>query len=164
VLAPDGGTSLLADQLAKIKSMVTVNTSPLSQAAVAGALLESGGRVSELNTLTAAHYGEAMRFTLECLAREFPAERRSRLQVSWNEPSGGFFLTLQVPFRADNAALARSAQDFGVIWTPMSYFYPQGGGHHTIRLSTSYLTHTDIEKGIARLAEFIEFESVDAVR
>ena len=40
-------------------------------------------------------------------------------------PSGGFFLTMHVPFRADNAALARSAEDFGVIWTPMSYFYPE---------------------------------------
>ncbi|CAL9631539.1 L-lactate dehydrogenase [Streptomyces sp. enrichment culture] len=159
VLAPDGSTSLLADELAKIKSMVTVNTSPLSQAAVAGALLESGGRVSELNAQTAAYYGEAMRFTLECLEREFPAERSSRLGVSWNAPSGGFFLTVQVPFRADNAALARSAQDFGVIWTPMAYFYPQGGGHHTIRLSTSYLTHADIEKGVSRLADFIESES-----
>ncbi|WP_330285442.1 aminotransferase class I/II-fold pyridoxal phosphate-dependent enzyme [Streptomyces sp. NBC_00576] len=163
VLAPDGSTSLLADELAKIKSMITVNTSPLSQAVVAGALLESGGRVSELNALPAAHYGQAMRFTLECLAREFPVERRTRLKVSWNAPSGGFFLTLHVPFRADNAALARSAQDFGVIWTPMSYFYPQGGGHHTIRLSTSYLTHADIEKGISRLAQFIECECAGLV-
>ena len=31
----------LADQLAKIKSMVTVNTSPVGQALVAGRLLES---------------------------------------------------------------------------------------------------------------------------
>jgi (S)-3,5-dihydroxyphenylglycine transaminase len=29
-----------------------------------------------------------------------------------------------VTFKADNAALARSAEDFGVIWTPMTYFYP----------------------------------------
>ncbi|MBE1530662.1 aminotransferase class I/II-fold pyridoxal phosphate-dependent enzyme [Actinomadura algeriensis] len=158
VLGP-GGTGLLADELAKIKSMVTVNTSPLSQAAVAGALLASGGRVSELNTETAAHYGDAMRHTLECLDRALPPERRAGLGVSWNRPSGGFFLTVQVPFRADNAALARSAQDHGVIWTPMAYFYPRGGGHRTIRLSTSYLTHADIEKGVSRLAAFIESEA-----
>ncbi|RSM44433.1 aminotransferase [Amycolatopsis balhimycina DSM 5908] len=156
VVAPDGGTGLLAAELAKIKSMVTVNTSPLSQAVVAGALLESGGRLSEFTTETAAHYGEAMRFTLECLEHEFPAERRTRLGVSWNAPSGGFFLTLRVPFRAGNAALTRSAKDFGVIWTPMSYFYPQGGGRHEIRLSTSYLTHADIEEGVARLGAFVE--------
>ncbi|ANN17106.1 aminotransferase [Amycolatopsis orientalis] len=159
VLAPDGGTGLLAAELAKIKSMITVNTSPLSQAAVAGALLDSGGRVSEFATETSAYYGEAMRRTLECLEHEFPAGLRARLGVSWNAPGGGFFLTLRVPFPADNAALTRSAQDFGVIWTPMSYFYPQGGGRTTIRLSTSYLTHADIEKGVARLRGFVESEA-----
>ncbi|TMR10881.1 aminotransferase class I/II-fold pyridoxal phosphate-dependent enzyme [Nonomuraea turkmeniaca] len=154
----DGGAGLLADELAKVKSMITVNTSPLSQAAVAGALLTSGGRISELNTETAAYYGDAMRWTLQTLETRLPAERREALGVSWNTPAGGFFLTLQVPFLAGNAALTRSAQDFGVIWTPMAYFYPEGGGDHTIRLSISYLSHAEIEEGVARLVAFIESE------
>lgn len=154
-----GRTSLLADELAKIKSMVTVNTSSLSQAAVAGALLACGGRVSELNSEAAAYYGDAMRATLRNLDRRIPADRRAALGVRWNEPTGGFFLTVRVPFRVDNAALNRSAQEFGVIWTPMSYFYPQGGGHNGIRLSISYLTPAEIEEGTARLARFIEAQS-----
>jgi (S)-3,5-dihydroxyphenylglycine transaminase len=159
VRRPDGTTGLLATELAKIKSMVTVNTSALSQAAVAGALLLSGGRVAALNADTAAYYGDTMRFTLRTLERAFPPERRARLGVSWNAPTGGFFLAMRVPFRADNAALARSAQDFGVIWTPMSYFHPDGGGSHMIRLSTSYLTHADAEEGVSRLSAFIESEA-----
>ncbi|GLY85066.1 PLP-dependent aminotransferase family protein [Actinoallomurus iriomotensis] len=162
VLKEDGTTGLLADELAKIKSMITVNTSALSQAAVAGALLASGGRVSELNEEAAAYYGDTMRLTLRGLERVFPAERRARLGVSWNAPSGGFFLTLKVAFNADNAALDRSARNFGVIWTPMSYFHPEGGGDHTIRLSTSYLTNADVEEGLRRLAEFVESESAEA--
>jgi (S)-3,5-dihydroxyphenylglycine transaminase len=154
-----GRTGLLADELAKIKSMVTVNTSPLSQAAVAGILLASGGRISDFNTETADYYGNAMRSTLQQLDRCFPADRRAALRVRWNSPSGGFFLTVRVPFRADNAALVRSAQDFGVIWTPMSYFYPHGGGDYSIRLSISYLTQDEIVEGVARLAGFIEAES-----
>ncbi|MDN3359009.1 aminotransferase class I/II-fold pyridoxal phosphate-dependent enzyme [Actinomadura sp. DC4] len=159
VQRPDGTTGLLAAELAKIKSMVTVNTSALSQAAVAGALLQSGGRVGDLNADTAAYYGDTMRFTLQTLERVFAPERRARLGVSWNAPAGGFFLAMKVPFRADNAALARSAQDFGVIWTPMSYFHPHGGGDHMIRLSTSYLTHADAEEGVSRLSAFIESEA-----
>ncbi|GAA2637759.1 aminotransferase class I/II-fold pyridoxal phosphate-dependent enzyme [Actinomadura fulvescens] len=159
VLRKDGTAGLLADELAKIKSMVTVNTSALSQAAVAGALLTGGGGVSGLTTETAAHYGDIMRYMLEGLRREFPAGRRERLGVSWNEPAGGFFLTVQVPFVADNAALARSVQEFGVIWTPMSYFHPEGGGTRTIRLSTSYLSRADVDEGLARLAAFIEAEA-----
>jgi (S)-3,5-dihydroxyphenylglycine transaminase len=159
VVDREGRTGLLADELAKIKSMVTVNTSPLSQAAVAGMILASGGRIAERNTETAAYYGNAMRSTLRQLDRCFPADRRAALGVRWNRPSGGFFLTIRCPFRADNAALARSAQDFGVIWTPMSYFYPRGGGDYSIRLSISYLTQADIVEGIARLARFIEAEA-----
>ncbi|MEV0124845.1 aminotransferase class I/II-fold pyridoxal phosphate-dependent enzyme [Streptomyces sp. NPDC050703] len=159
VVDDTGRTGLLADELAKIKSMVTVNTSSLSQAAVAGALLAADGRVSELNTAAAAYYGDAMAATLRELDRHLPAERREALGVRWNEPTGGFFLTLRVPFRADNAALITSAQDFGVIWTPMAYFHPGGGGPHGIRLSTSYLTPAQISEGTARLARFIEARS-----
>jgi (S)-3,5-dihydroxyphenylglycine transaminase len=154
-----GRTCLLADELAKIKSMVTVNTSPLSQAVVAGMLLACDGRVSELNARTAAYYGNAMRATLRQLDLCFPAGSREAAGVRWNKPTGGFFLALRVPFRADEAALARSAEDFGVIWTPMSYFYPQGGGDYSIRLSISYLSEAEIAEGIARLARFIEAEA-----
>ncbi len=154
-----GRTSTLADELAKIKSMVTVNTSPLSQAVIAGMLIACGGRVSELNTQAADYYANAMRATLRQLDRCFPAERRAAVGVRWNEPDGGFFLTMRVPFTAGNAALERSAENFGVIWTPMSYFYPHGGGDHSIRLSVSYLTQEEIVDGITRLAHFIDAEA-----
>ncbi|MEY9849485.1 (S)-3,5-dihydroxyphenylglycine transaminase [Streptacidiphilus sp. BW17] len=159
VLDGSGATGLLADELTKIKSMVTVNTSPVSQAVVAGMLLAADGRASVLNTRTAAYYGDAMRVTLEQLATHFPEVERAALGVRWNEPSGGFFLAVNVPFRADNAALERSAEEFGVIWTPMSYFNPQGGGERSLRLSVSYLTHAQIADGIGRLARFIRAQA-----
>lgn len=159
VTDPAGHDSLLADELAKIKSMVTVNTPSLSQAVIAGMLLACDGRISELNKQHAAYYAHAMRSTLRQLGQCFPVNKRETLGVRWNEPDGGFFLTMRVPFRADNAALARSAEDFGVIWTPMSYFYPQGGGDDSLRLSVSYLSEDDITEGINRLASFIEAET-----
>src|SRR5262249_39156661 len=112
-----------------------------------------------LNAGTAAHYGQAMRGVLDELDRRFPEPRRTALGLRWNRPAGGFFITLEVGFRADNAALTRSAEEFGVIWTPMEYFYPDGGGHHRIRLSVSYLTPAEIGPGVARLATFIESET-----
>jgi (S)-3,5-dihydroxyphenylglycine transaminase len=154
-----GRTGLLADELAKIKSMVTVNTSSVSQAVIGGMLLACHGRLSELNALPTAYYADAMRSTLRELERCFRDDRRAALGVRWNKPDGGFFLNMRVPFRADNAALARSAEDFGVIWTPMSYFYPGGGGEHGIRLSVSYLSEEEITEGIARLARFTEVEA-----
>jgi (S)-3,5-dihydroxyphenylglycine transaminase len=154
-----GRTGLLADELAKIKSMVTVNTPAVSQAVIAGMLLGCQGRVSELNMEPAAYYANAMKATLRRLDQCFPTERRAALGVRWNEPDGGFFLTMRVPFVAGNEALARSAEDFEVIWTPMSYFYPHGGGDHSIRLSVSYLSEDDITEGISRLGRFIEAEA-----
>ena len=71
-----GHTGLLADELAKIKSMVTVNTPALSQAVIAGMLLACEGRVSELNAQQAAYYANAMRATLRSLDQCFPAEQR----------------------------------------------------------------------------------------
>lgn len=157
VVGADGTTGLLADELTRIKSMVTVNTSPVSQAVVAGMLLAAGGRTSEFNAETAAYYGDAMRATLRELDRCFPEPERSALGVRWNEPTGGFFLTVDVPFTADNAALELAAEKFGVIWTPMSYFFPQGGGERSLRLSVSYLTQPQIAEGVGRLADFIRF-------
>lgn len=159
VVDGDGRTGLLADELAKIKSMVTVNTPSLSQAAVAGLLLEAKGRLSTFNEPAAERYGEAMRLTLEALDRYLPPERRSALGVSWNAPTGGFFLRVDVPFSADSEALGRSAKEFGVIWTPMSYFHAEGGGLRSIRLSTSYLSPEQIDEGAARLARFIESQA-----
>lgn len=154
-----GRTGLLAGELAKIKSMITVNTSPLSQAVIAGMLLACRGRISERNVEASAYYAKAMQTTLRQLDRCFPADKRAALGVRWNEPEGGFFLTVRTPFIADEAALARSAEEFGVIWTPMSYFYPHGGGDCSIRLSVSYLTEEDITEGINRLSEFINTEA-----
>lgn len=159
VLGADGTTSLLADELVKIKSMITVNTSSLSQAVVGGALLACDGRLSEANAAVAMRYDMAMRATLRELDSRIPAERRAALGVRWNRPEGGFFLSLRVPFAADNAALTRSAEEFGVIWTPMSYFYPGGGGERALRLSISYLTPDEITEGADRLTRFIESEA-----
>ena len=61
----------LAAELVKAKSMVTVNTSPLSQAVVAGALL-AAGRLPEANKRAAAHYDRMRRIMLDRLAHHFP--------------------------------------------------------------------------------------------
>ncbi|WP_062214274.1 aminotransferase class I/II-fold pyridoxal phosphate-dependent enzyme [Streptomyces sp. NBRC 109706] len=159
VLGPTGETGPLADELAKIKSMVTVNTPALSQAAVAGVLLASRGRLTDFNAAPAKHYDEALQGVLDELERNFPEADRRRTGVSWNRPTGGFFLTVRVPFAADNDALLRSAREHGVIWTPMAYFYPEAGGERAIRLSFSSLNRREIEEGIGRLAAFIRAET-----
>ncbi len=155
VEAPDGTRSLLADQLAKLKSMTTVNTPALSQAVIGGMLIRHGFRLREANTAATGFYAENMRTLLAELERHFPEPERTRLGLSWNSPEGGFFAVVTLPFAADEKAMERCAREYGVLWTPMAGFYPQGGGERLLRLSCSYLTPGQIRDGVAGLAAFI---------
>ncbi len=90
VVGEDGHTSVLADELAKIKSMITVNTSSLSQAVVAGLLLDSGGGLTTVNKANADYYDTAMKSTLTRLDECLPEELRNSLGVRWNKPPAAF--------------------------------------------------------------------------
>lgn len=156
VAVPGGGRTLLADQLAKIKSMTTVNTPSLSQAVIGGMLVASGRKLRGANEGTIRFYRANLNRLLDQLDRQLPAAVRDRLGVRWNAPDGGFFVVVTVPFPAGEAALERSAREFGVLWTPMSSFYLDGGGRHQLRLSCSYVEPPDIDDGVRRLAAFIQ--------
>lgn len=158
VAADDGRHSLLADELAKIKSMITVNTPSLSQAVIGGMLVQNGCQLRKASTAAISFYRENLLIVLAELERHFPAARRSELGIRWNHPDGGFFTVITVPFAADEAALERSAREFGVLWTPMDAFYVGCGGRHQLRISSSYLPPERVTEGIARLAAFIAAE------
>ncbi|MFJ3788886.1 PLP-dependent aminotransferase family protein [Kitasatospora sp. NPDC090091] len=155
VAGPGGRRTLLADELARLKSMTTVNTPALSQAVIGGMLLRHDCRLREANAPAAAYYAANMTVLLGELERHFPPSERRRLGISWNEPEGGFFAVLTVPFAADEAAMERCARDHGVLWTPMAPFYPAGGGERRLRLSISSLTERQIVDGVAALARFV---------
>jgi (S)-3,5-dihydroxyphenylglycine transaminase len=159
VVAADGRQSLLADELAKIKSMITVNTPSLSQAVIGGMLVLSGCRLRQANAAAVRFYRENLRTALTELERHFPAALRAELGVSWNRPEGGFFTVITVPFPADATALERSAREHGVLWTPMDGFFVGGGGRHQLRISSSYLTPSQVADGVARLASFIKSQA-----
>ncbi|MEU5541869.1 PLP-dependent aminotransferase family protein [Streptomyces sioyaensis] len=152
VTGDDGRRTLLADELSKIKSMVTVNTPALAQAVIGGMLVAHDCRLRDANKDLIDFYRGNMEALLGALERHLPQDR---WQVRWNVPDGGFFLVLTLPFAADNAFLEEAARDYGVIWTPMSYFYLGDGGERQIRLSASYLTPDQIEEGVRRLASHL---------
>ncbi|MEV4555512.1 PLP-dependent aminotransferase family protein [Kitasatospora sp. NPDC049285] len=149
VIGPDGRLGLLADELAKLKSMTTVNTSALSQAVIGGMLLRGGLRAA--NEPARRFYAANMELLLTELEKAF----RHTPGLTWNAPEGGFFAVLTVPFQADEQALDACAREYGVLWTPMSGFYPDGGGEHRLRLSCSYLTPEQITDGVRRLAAYV---------
>jgi (S)-3,5-dihydroxyphenylglycine transaminase len=150
VAGPDGRRSLLAEELSTVKSMITVNTSPIAQAVIGGVLVDSGYSLRAANAEKIALYRRNLRALLAALERHL-----GRPGVTWNSPGGGFFAVLDVPVRADEKLLELSARDYGVLWTPMSFFYLGGGGSHAIRLSCSSLEPGQIDEGVRRLAALL---------
>lgn len=149
VIGPDGRTTLFADHLAKIKSMVTLNTPPVAQAIAAGQLLANGCSLRVATARENAVYRETLTRVLGGLDR-----RLGPTGVRWNRPRGGFFVVVTVPFRADDPALEHSASEHGVLWTPMRHFYTGTEADQQIRLSISAVPHEDIDEGLDRFAEF----------
>jgi (S)-3,5-dihydroxyphenylglycine transaminase len=155
VAQDDGKTSLLADELAKIKSMLTVNTSAIAQAVVGGKLLRHGYSMAAANRRETAAYLRNSRQLLDGLSRRFKAPNGSPAPVTWNSPGGGFFVVVTLPFPADDELLGYCAREYGVLWTPMSHFYSGAGGLHQVRLACSQLTPDLIETGLDRFAAFV---------
>lgn len=145
------GGGLLADELSKLKGMLTVNTSPIAQAVVAGKLLRNGFSLARANARETAIYQRNLRLTLGELT-----QRLAGLPgVTWNAPTGGFFITVTVPFVVDDDLLEHAARDHGVLFTPMHHFYGGKDGFHQLRLSISLLTPHLIEEGVSRLAGLV---------
>ncbi|MFE5584089.1 PLP-dependent aminotransferase family protein [Kitasatospora sp. NPDC056531] len=149
VAGPD--PTLLADELSRAKSMVTVNTSPVSQALVGGMLLEHGASLLHANRRQIAVYRRNLGRLLQGLDRRF-AELPG---VSWNTPTGGFFVVLTVPFPVTDTLLEHAAVRHGVLFTPMRHFSEDDRTCHQLRLSCSSLTPDQIDTGLDRLAALI---------
>jgi (S)-3,5-dihydroxyphenylglycine transaminase len=150
VEAPDGTVGLLADELSKIKSMVTVNTSAVAQAVIGGKLLENGCSLVSANIRERAIYATNLRAITDGLAARFPGG-----EMSWTVPSGGFFVVVTVPFPVDDELLEKSAHEYGVLWTPMGHFYHGDAPVNALRLSCSSVTPTQIDAALNRLAALI---------
>jgi (S)-3,5-dihydroxyphenylglycine transaminase len=154
VTGSDGSVLLLADHLSKIKSMLTVNTSPVVQAIIGGKLLAHDFSLTAANERETATYRRNRRQLLDGLARRFPAGGDDGV-ITWNAPSGGFFVVVTLPFDADDALLEHSARQHGVLWTPMAHFYAGSGGHRQARLACSQLTADQIDAGLDRFAALV---------
>jgi (S)-3,5-dihydroxyphenylglycine transaminase len=151
----EGKVAPLADYLSMIKSMVTVNTSAVSQAVIAGKLLLSDFSLARANVRETATYLANLRQLLSGLESRFPASAEQARRVTWNTPTGGFFAVVTLPFAADDALMEYSAREHGVLWTPMSHFYAGLGGTHQARLACSQLTTEEIDTGLDRFAALV---------
>lgn len=162
------GGEALADAFVRVKSLTTVNTSPITQAIAGAGMLRHGGALMPVVNARLPHYRANRDRMLAALEREFPPHVSNDVVVSWNHPSGGFFLVVDLPFAFGADQLARCAKQYHVIVSPMAHFALSRGREHQVRLSFSYVVPDAIEEGIRRFASFVrdeaERQSQDALR
>jgi (S)-3,5-dihydroxyphenylglycine transaminase len=146
------GEQVLVQELSKVKSFLTVNTSPLLQAITGGILLANH---DSLHTVVRSKVEVVRRnrdVMLESLTKHFSGFEK---HVTWNRPEGGFFITLTLPFPFTEEDLKLCASRFGVIVCPMCYFALSGGRECQVRLSFSYVNEEQIRQGVERIAAFV---------
>jgi 2-aminoadipate transaminase len=90
--------------------------------------------------------GEA---TVRALRAHLPAD------ITWTEPTGGFFTWLHVP-GVDTTELAMRARERDVAFVPGASFFSERVEHEYLRLSFSRISEPDIDEGIRRLALAIQ--------
>ncbi len=154
-LCGGAGGAPLSHELSKVKSLTTVNTSGLLQAAAGGILMASGGSLVAASADKIAFCRANRDALLSGLARTFGVDPLLSGRVRWNRPAGGFFLTLELPFECAEAQVRTCARDYGVICCPMSFFSRLPGRERHVRLAFSYVETSLIEEGVQRLWRFV---------
>ncbi len=83
------------------------------------------------------------------LAEAAPAE------VTWQRPSGSFYLWLTLPEELDSEDLMLAALDRGVALVPGTAFYTDGQGRHEVRLSYCLPTEEELARAGRILGELM---------
>jgi (S)-3,5-dihydroxyphenylglycine transaminase len=148
------GTSgrTLAAELSRVKSVLTVNTSPITQAMAAGVLLRAGGSLARLVDEKRRQLRHRRDVLLQCLGDVFGDSG----PVTWNRPEGGYFVAVSLPFESGADELQACAAHYGVLVCPMRFFTLGETRECQIRLSFSALDDDSIREGIERLAQFVD--------
>jgi (S)-3,5-dihydroxyphenylglycine transaminase len=142
----------LWEDLVKRKSFLTVNTSQIAQAMVAGVLLDQNGSLRDWSQPALAWYRTNRDLMLSQLEAVFSPLSDD---VRWNRPSGGFFLAVDLPFKFDANAVNECASQDNVIVMPMSFFALDDSQDQRIRLAFSVVEPQQIRTGVTALGRYV---------
>ena len=78
--------------------------------------------------------------------------------LTWTNPTGGFYVWVTLPEQLDSKAMLPRAVKELVAYTPGTAFYANGDGRQHMRLAFCYPTPDSIRLGIRRLATVIRGE------
>ncbi|MFK8101573.1 MAG: PLP-dependent aminotransferase family protein [Saprospiraceae bacterium] len=148
----EGKTLALSKQISTTKAYVSLNTPSINQAILGAYLRDNDFSLVPFSEEKVTGCSEKRAAMLSALEKYLG----NQVAVKWRKPAGGFFLTLEVPFKVEEANVIECAEQYKVIFCPMSFFYLDGiGGDHEIRLAFSNLEPAEITTAIERLAKYI---------
>jgi (S)-3,5-dihydroxyphenylglycine transaminase len=133
------------------KSFTTLNTATPSQAILMQLLLNE--RVRFLLALRELRWHYLMK--RDAILGALDESRVSDYGVTWNVPSGGFFITVHLPFAFGTDELVACANGYGAILMPMRYFSLTASVDNQVRIAYSAVTVEQLREGIARFARFV---------
>ena len=95
----------LSDVVSKIKSFLTVNSCQLSQAIVGGLLVKHHCSLKAFVAPRVKEMKKNRDAMVSALQEYFPRDEPWTSGIGWNSPTGGYFLTLKVPFEVSEKDL-----------------------------------------------------------
>jgi len=142
----------LLEKLVQRKSFMTVNTSQITQAIVGGILLDQDCSLRNWVQPSVDLYRNNRDIMLGQLEAVFTTLTD---RIQWNHPQGGFFLSLDLPFRFDANAVTECATNYGVIVMPMAFFAFDSSQDQRIRLAFSSAEPEQICEGVNALGRYV---------
>lgn len=147
-----GGRRSLAQELSKVKSFVSVMTSPVAQAMIGGFLWEQGFSVRAWNAPRVEFCRVNRDAMLSSLATQ--AERCPEV-LGWSRPAGGYFITVDLATEFTANDVLRCVDSHGVIVCPMRFFSSHPAYARSVRLSFSNVSVEQIELGMERFLNYV---------
>jgi len=138
------GPGWLLDAVRVAKQSVDLHTPTITQH-LAGALLGDAEAHRIHMSRLASHYMERRDSLMGALDEHMPA-------AQFVSPAGGMFLWLTMPESVDTGRLLPFALERGVAFVPGSAFAVRGNAHHSMRLSYSTATPSELRTAVGRLA------------
>lgn len=135
----------LIDCLVSVKRARTIHTSTLDQSVLYQYL--HNGYFEKYLKRAKAEYKRKYELAVQCCQSFIPCKRLSG--------NGGLHLFLEFEQGFDTKALLSRCRDKGVIFTPGTIFYTDGGGGNTMRLGFSRVADDDIVRGIKLIGETV---------
>ena len=139
----------IIDKIVQAKQASDLCTSALSQG-IADFYIRKGFINSGISG-NISIYRKKLNIMLESIDKYFPKNSGTEIY----RPSGGLFLWVKLPENIDADEMFKDAIDRNVAYVIGSAFYPNGGGHNTLRLNFSYPKEKEIQEGIKRLGGLI---------